>query len=221
MDTLLLVTLIGSIATGVGAAVTWYLGKQGERFYKAQQSMAALAEAREWMRDFRNWANEVVDVLSEAAYQLETQDRAIEDETGCSHRLVALVDRGRFFLPNIDDPRFGEGKPSAYQGLRHHLLDPVVAAERVVSGKSGPGIHGDPLTAVVAMRRLFVSAAQRIMQPQHFNKKIVEIVKQAGLASADDGTLGGLIPTHGSIPPGAHGLLTSWLEPEIPKKLSS
>lgn len=215
--------IAGSVATGVGVALAWYLGRQADKSAKAQYKVAALSEASQWLRDFREWASEAVDVLSEAAYSgQETGTGTIHapDDAHCSHRLGALIDRGRFFLPNIDNQQYGNEKPVAFRGLRHPVLDPLVAAERVVAHKSGLGGYASRSEAVVAMQRLFVSAVQEILGPRQHNREIARIIRDV-VGRDDDPTLGGLLPPLGSIPVGAHELLARRSEPPPPKELRS
>jgi hypothetical protein len=67
---------------------------------EAEQKHAAFDTVAEWRRDFRDWASEAIDILSEASYLCSEPDRS-EELLHCRFRLSALIDRGRFFLPNI------------------------------------------------------------------------------------------------------------------------
>jgi hypothetical protein len=157
------------------------------------------------------WSSEAIDVLAEASYICGHGDRTKEDCAerlrNCRHRLSSLVDRGRFFLPNQSVSEFGVEKPSAYRGWRHAALDPLVAAERVLSGELGSGRFATREKALIEMRREFVSAIQRILAPGIHNREIARMIHEANEHRADDRTLGGLLPDEKPLPTGAERLL--------------
>jgi hypothetical protein len=218
--------VLGTVATIASVVVAWHLGRKSERITASQQRIAAHAAAAEWLRDVREWAGEAIEVLSEASYTCAAADTAGEDCGAslrqCQHRLSALIDRGRFFLPNQYVDRVGKHKPTAYRGWRHSALDPLVAAERVTSGAVGSGSFSTREAALIAMRREFVSAIQRILAPDLHNQEIARMIREANEARADDPTLGGLLPDAKETPTGAERLI--WqagaaprLRPETPR----
>lgn len=196
----------GALAALAGVAIAWYLGKRSENIALAQRRLDSAAFAAEWFRDLRAWASEAIDVLSEASYWCSV-DREGSDERVlyCRHSLSALVDRGRFFLPNVRTAEYGTHKPSAYRGYRHSALDPLVAAERALGGNVG-GFQ-NPREAVIQMKREFVSSIQRILAPDQHNQAIARLIKDLHQARVNDSTLGGLLPDERSIPLGADALL--------------
>lgn len=201
-----------SAVGAIGAAfVAWYAAVVAKRAAVAQQRVATHAATSEWLRDVREWASEAIDALSEASYTCDHQDRESGDCTDqlrrCQHQLSALVDRGRFFLPNQNGTEFGLEKPSAYRGWRHAALDPLVAAERVVSGQVGSGRFGSRQAALIEMRREFVSGIQRILAPDSYNQEIARMICEAHESRAGDRTLGGLLPDGQSLPTGAERLI--------------
>lgn len=199
---------VSAIATAAGAYVAWYFARRSEGAAQAQQRLAAMSAVEEWRRELREWSGEVVDVLSEAEYQLHLGEGAMvsADLQRCVHRLSALVDRGRQYLPNQDKDKYGLQKPYAYQGYRHATLDPLVAALRVMDRKVTPPSLSAP-DAVNEMRRLFVSRLQRILEPAVRNQEIAVLLEQSGRDKGDDPSLGGLLPVPGVVPSGADALL--------------
>jgi hypothetical protein len=177
----------------------------------SQQRLATLSTAADWLRDLREWASEAIDVLAEASYTCGHGDRTSEDCAerlrSCRYRLSALVDRGRFFVPNQSVGEFGGEKPSAYRGWRHAALDPLVAAERVLSGEVEFGRFATREKALIEMRRQFVSAIQRILAPDVHNREIARMIHEGNAHRTADATLGGLLPDEKSVPTGAERLL--------------
>ena len=94
-----------------------------------QNRLSASSVGADWIRDLREWASEAVDVLAEASYCcLGSAPMPTAQTFELQHRckLSALVDRGRFLLPNERDHEYGSHKPRAYRGLRHQALDALV-----------------------------------------------------------------------------------------------
>ncbi len=205
-----LIGVVGAVAAVASVVLAWYLGTRSELASVGQQKIAAHHAASEWQRDLRDWASEAIDVLSEASYDCERQDEAKQDcgeaLSRCRHRLSALIDHGRFFLPN-QTADVGKEKPSAYRGWRHSALDPLVASERVLSGHVGAGQFEHRQAALIAMRREFVSSIQRILAPELHNQEIARMIVEANKARAADSTLGGLLPGQEVVPTGADRLL--------------
>lgn len=215
----ILIGIVGTVAEIAAVAVAWYSGRNSERAAAAQQRLATHSTAADWLRDLREWASEAIDVLAEASYTCGHGDRSKEDCAeklrNCRYRLSSVIDRGRFFLPNQNVDQFGSEKPSAYRGWRHAALDPLVAAERVLSGEVGSGRFATREKALIEMRREFVSAIQRILAPDLHNREIARMIQDANQHRAADQTLGGLIPQDASAPTGAERLLFG--KPQRPK----
>lgn len=223
-------TLLDAVAASASAVaaiasviVAVMFARRAEAFAAAQRRHASFETVAEWRRDLREWANEVIDVVSQAAYvcgDLDSQairsrsiDSAsvppvdLEQTLACRHRLSSLIDRGRFFLPNIRKMDHGFHKPPAYRGLRHPALDPLVAAERVLS-LGTTGRFNDRKDALVAMRREFVSSMHHLLDPEAHNREVARMVQEGSFTRNDDPTLGGLLLGDDVVPPGAAAMLT-------------
>lgn len=165
----------------VSLAAAWYLGVRSER-------LSARQFATDWFRDLRAWASDAIDVLSEAAYCVPGRSNQgemdAETRTRCRHRLSALIDRGRFFIPNYVPDEVGKEKPAAFRGLRHAALDYLVAAEQVLSGadEQFKRRFQSQRAALVAIKREFVSEIQEILDPRAQNRAVAKII----LASRGD-----------------------------------
>lgn len=79
-----------------------------------------------------------------------------------------MIDRGRWFFPNIKSDDYGKDKPSAFQGYRHEVLDSLVAAYKLVqqldylSKSKDRRLHD----AIVEQKKIFVSHIQQVLDPQ-------------------------------------------------------
>ncbi|HEX6369389.1 MAG TPA: hypothetical protein VF006_10680 [Longimicrobium sp.] len=183
---------------------------RADAFAASERRHASFNTVAEWRRDLRDWAAGAIDVLSEATYLC---DEIADDNTDlaerslpCRHRLSSVIDRGRFFLPNIRKDEYGVDKPFAYRGYRHSALDPLVAAERVLS-TGYLGAFTDRKHALVAMKREFVSSIQKILDPERHNHEVARMIKEGHQAAGDDRNLGGLLADSHTLPIGAEGML--------------
>jgi len=204
----LLNVLIGALAAIVaaGAGIAAYLAAT------TQNRLTASTAATEWIRDLRAWASEGIDVLAEASSYcprdfLSATELERENVKRCRCRLSALVDRGRLLLPNTHEAVYGERKERAYRGYRHHALDALVAAERVLDQKAELLDFPNPKVALIGLRREFVSIMQGILDPASMNRSVAKLLRAAQDDRRKDPTLGGLLPDSANAPKGAEGLL--------------
>ncbi len=200
--------LIGGL-TGV---LTGLAGLAAYRAATRQNRLSATNVAADWLRDLRAWASEAIDVLAEASYTVRRSDPALlPDEQAtlvrCRHRLSALIDRGRLLLPNEREDEYGDHKAEAYKGLRHPALDGLVAAERILGGDANLESFPDRKSALIGVRREFVSIAQAILDPRSVNRTVARILREAHEGRRKDPTMGGLLPDPKNVPSGAEGLL--------------
>jgi hypothetical protein len=201
----ILIAALTGILTGLVGLAAYYAATR-------QNRLTVATVAADWLRDLRSWGSEAVDVLSEASYICRRDDTDPSPDEGarlhcCRYRLSALIDRGRFLLPNERENEYGGHKPAAYQGLRHPALDALVAAERVLGNDAPLGSFPDRKSALIELRREFVSMIQAILGPRSVNKKVAAILREAHDDRKKDPTLGGLLPNPDSVPTGAEGLL--------------
>lgn len=118
--------------------------------------------------EVRSWADEVVNLLSEASVTCELDPK--KDPAGffmlrhaLLHKLSALLDRGRFFFPNYYREDMGLGKPGAFRGVRPQILDLLklaYALTREIDYKSQQA-NVCRREAFVEVKRHFVSVVQQ------------------------------------------------------------
>ncbi len=88
-------------------------------------------------------------------------------------RLSALIDEGRLYFPNIKDPKKGASKDPAYQGHRQKILDDLVSfydqldrMQKTYTVK----MNEETAECFNQLRRSFVSATQKTIDPRRFNR---------------------------------------------------
>ena len=172
-----------ALITALAAVLGWLVGRMQLRHSDEQMRLGAAAFAADWFRDFRAWACDAIDVLSEASY---VSERA-EDTQRYRHRLSALIDQGRFFLPNTAHEDYGLNKPSAYRGHRQRALDYLVEAERVLGGHRRAeyaAFGSSPKEILFAFRREFVSAVHDILDPRARNRELSALLQRSALSGS-------------------------------------
>lgn len=177
-------TIVGLLLTSLGILIGWIFGMRQERATHRQYQLDASSFAVDWLRDFRAWAEECINVLSEAAYICKLSSEGVTESDkqvlSCCYKLSALIDRGRFFLPNIDPGEIGTHKPAVFRGLRHPALDYLVAAERMLNDDNTvkfTSIGSTPTKALVYLKRGFVSIVQEILDPRERNQHVAELLE--------------------------------------------
>lgn len=122
-------------------------------------------------------------LLSEVAERCElldpTSPQADDALMRCRYRLSALIDRGRFFLPNRMHEDYGIHKPEAYRGIRHPALDYLVGAYRIIDETATVEEFGfdSRKKALIELKRQFVSAIQVVIDPRHHTQEISRLVE--------------------------------------------
>jgi len=141
---------------------------------------------QQYFSELRHWADEAVNMLSEAVHLCEL------DPTKClepsfynrRHNLKAafssLIDRGRWFFPNLKSTDYGSWKAEAFSGFRHPVLDNLVYAYGAVRNmnyedKEKNMFLKEPL---VEVKKNFVSEIQRKLDPRKTQKEFVAAMQQ-------------------------------------------
>lgn len=177
--------LIGPTISAVSAAVSFYFSRKSRSAVKIQQRMQLLTLQRHNDSDLRQWASEVVTVLSEAMMLCYDDviahhgNRLIEPRSSLLCRLSALIDRGRWFLPNEKTDLKGHLKPRAYQGFRPAALDALVEAFELLKKLSGTNSAqtAEVRHQLVEIRRRFVSAIQEKLDPREREKQLSDAAR--------------------------------------------
>jgi hypothetical protein len=139
---------------------------------------ANLAARNDIGAELRAWADEVIDLLSEAADLCVSlapdADRSVLASrcARLTHHASALIDRGRFFFPNYEPAdRAYRGNTPGHEGavntgFRPKILDLVFLSFKLLRSIDVNGISGDDLRrrAFVHLKRVFLSAVQHAIK---------------------------------------------------------
>lgn len=167
-----IVALFGAVATVLFAVRNW-------KRELVNQRLNMVATELKYFEDFRKWADQLGDALTEAIHLCDldpTKECKGEPFFEQRHRLritvSSMIDRGRWFFPNIEVDDHGAHKELGYRGYRHELLDGVVSAYICLGrvdyrNKQNNGLLRDQLTIC---KRHFVGQVQKILDPTDRSK---------------------------------------------------
>ena len=142
---------------------------------------------RQQMRDqLRAWASLAVDEISQAyilaTYKSESDENHKKEIINVLSQLTSSIDKGRWFLPNVEHERYGLNKESAYTGIRQDALDYLVwAYDETNKMLSTPDIEGREVLArrLSKIKRKFVSATQNRLEPRAVEEDLKKMSKSA------------------------------------------
>jgi hypothetical protein len=132
------------------------------------------------------WADAVSDKMTEAIFLCDLDPKRLAEGEFFRKRhllrarLSALIDRGRWFLPNINDDDHGKEKPVAYQGHRQLALDCVVEAFRMVSKLDckSQAANRETQPDLIKAKREFVAEIQTIIDPRRHAQETTKLMSR-------------------------------------------
>ena len=142
---------------------------------------------QDYFATLRTWADQVSDLLSDAIHFSELDPQRGPDGSFFERRnrlriaVSSMIDRGRWFFPNLHTDKFGQHKEQAFQGYRQEILNSLVAAYDALTHIDYKTAANNPPRRVelVTAKRLFVSEVQDVLDPacrdQEFRKITHEI----------------------------------------------
>lgn len=189
-------TALSVVVAGLAALLAAHYSKKSLEFAsRAEQSAknannhahhANVLNANSWldqyMTNVRAWADDACDAISIAIHTLDA-DPTKQDEMlfASLQRVSGLVDRGRWFFPNLWSDEYGQHKEPAYRGIRQPILDSLVDAYRTIETlrTSKDSIH---IPALVHHQRAFVSEVQQVLNPRRREREIERIKEQFAIS---------------------------------------
>ena len=180
------VSLFSMLGTVAFAALNFRRQRLSQRmqFAKLQQ---------DYFSSLRTWADQISDLLSEAIHFAELDPQRCGDGAYFDRRnrlrisLSSLIDRGRFFFPNLHTDQHGQHKERAFQGYRQEVLNSLVAAYQAATRLdcNDAANNGPRRQELVAAKRAFVSEVQSILDPavrdKEFNKITHDVTGHRGV----------------------------------------
>ena len=117
-------------------------------------------------QELLNWYSETVEVLILLRQKLTVKK---EDKIDDLARLSMLIEKGRFFFPNVDKKDgHGKNKPTAYRGHRQVILDFLVFSYDIFNRDDAEKYFGH----VLRLQKLFTSKIFDILTPKSYVKSV-------------------------------------------------
>jgi hypothetical protein len=201
-----LFTAMGVVVAGLAALLSGYYSKRTVDFSQRAEQSAILANqhadhsniisANAWMDQYlcnvRQWADEACECIARAMHATKLDPKEKEKELfEAMYKLSSLIDRGRWFFPNLWSDEVGIHKEAAYRGLRQPVLDCLVEAYDLVKALQQKDANAN-LSNLVHRQRLFVSEVQQVLNPRRREQEILRVNAQfaiseklAGIGSTD------------------------------------
>lgn len=184
------------VVSGLAALLAAYYSRRSLRFSaKAEMysknaienaSQANVISANAWLEQYmsnvRIWADEACDAIAVAVHSLKADQESKEAMlVDALSKLSSLIDRGRWFFPNLWSDEYGQHKEPAYRGVRQPILDALVNAYNLIDKlrQSGGELHVQEL---IHYQRSFVSEVQKTLNPQRRNEEMNRIKRQFDIA---------------------------------------
>ena len=191
-----LFTALGVVMAGLAALLSGFYSRKALRFSDLAEQSACLANqhsensnvisANAWMDQYinnvRQWADESCECIARAMHAIKLAPDEKEHELfEAMYKLSSLIDRGRWFFPNLWNDEVGVHKEPAYRGLRQPLLDHLVEAYDLIKGFHHDG-GKENLHELVHQQRLFVSEVQQVLNPRRREYEIQRIYSQFAIS---------------------------------------
>ena len=198
-----------AIGTGVAALVSLW-GAIDARLSAGRQAKQTLLQQRETERqarvaleqllgtdyaELRHWADDVVDEMSEAIFLSYVEQEAPADigfyerRGKALWRLSSLLDRGRFFLPNLEHETRALHKYPAFRGIRQPALDDIKTVfdlVRRLRNDRHPLPSAKIREGITDAKRHFVSEIHEILGPRQRRSRLEKL---AGSGNENSSTI--------------------------------
>ena len=168
-----LISIVALVVSVAAAGATILTNVRGQR--------------RQYFSEMRRWADEGCDQLSEAVHLCDLDPATSAVDFGARRHalrvsLSALIDRGRWFFPNLREHEAGNDRDKAYRGFRPPVLDELVAAYKLVGrlDEASEAANADLREPLVAVKRRFSSEIQGYLDPRKREMKFARLTEYRG-----------------------------------------
>lgn len=197
-------TALSAVIAGLAALLASYYSKRSlEYSSRAERSAkdandhahhANVLSANSWldqyMTNVRAWADDGCDSISIAIHALKAEPSRQDELLFSSlQRISALVDRGRWFFPNLWSDEYGQHKEPAYRGLRQPILDALIDAYHTIEALR-ESKDQSLISELVHSQRTFVSEVQQVLNPRRREREIERIEEQFAISEKLRGSYG-------------------------------
>jgi hypothetical protein len=131
------VAFLSAVIAALAAAMSFWFARKSAMRAEVDQEIAKIRLRDDYYRRFLDWADETAKVLTEAIHLCDLDPSKVTGESFFDrrHRLLislsTMIDRGRWFHPNIEIDDHGMEKEPGYRGTgMKYLMDSCTRTER-------------------------------------------------------------------------------------------
>lgn len=133
-------------------------------FYFRDRKHIKFQLSNDYSKQIMEWYSETIEILFLLRFKVKSNDIDEVLFNEYLSKLSALIERGRFFFPNVDkNDGFGTEKPPAYKGYRNLALDFLVASYRLFNDTKR---RQAKLDQAEQLSRYFTSIIFEIIRPK-------------------------------------------------------
>lgn len=164
MEALSFSNIVAALSLIVASFSVWYSVRTNTKVYELTVS---------YRNEILAWYSEVIDRMVLLRHFASFNDNQEVDKTRDLASLSALIEKGRFFYPNVDTgDGYGKDKPVAYRGYRSIPLEFLVYFYEIAKKKDAQKY----LNHLYFLERQFTSYIFDNLDPVEHNKKSSKIV---------------------------------------------
>ena len=139
----------------------------------------------------QRWADECSDVISEGIMLCRLDPVRTEGPSFFNRRhalvvqLSSLIDRGRWFFPNVNRDQRGGNRPGAFQGFRPDVLNALVTANDIIYSIDFLEDQNniERRSPLVDAKKKFVDEIQQIVDPERMEEEFLKLTKRNNVNS--------------------------------------
>lgn len=135
-DPKVVAALVATVISLFGVGISYYFNSQNRKVAQTNISIARFNLAQSQRSSLYSWASSCQETLSLALIScasLKIDDpEAKKNILRALTQLTALIDEGRWLLPNSNNDLFGNHKEEAYKGFRDGALDHLVSVYKIL-----------------------------------------------------------------------------------------
>ena len=167
-------SIVEAILTAVLVVITFF----SMIIAKQMRTTAVRSRIQQHYSCLQSWADECMDILSEALHLCELDPAKTKNPPFFDRRYIlmvrlsAVIDRGKWFLPNRQPWEYGQEKEGAYRGIRqdalHHLNHAYIKVRELDYLLKAENDNRGIREAIAKSKRGFTSELQEILGSWEF-----------------------------------------------------
>lgn len=182
------VSILSAAIAFAAATLSAYFSHRTLQNVRLNQFFQTVAARDQYFSRLRLWADDAIDLLALAVHLCDLDPNKLPDGEFFTKRhdlrvrLSSMVDKGRWFFPNVAIDRHGSYKEEAYRGFRQDVLNSLISAYRSVGAldyTSRAG-HAERRDELVASQRRFTTEIQRVLDPRKREEEFTRLMALVG-----------------------------------------